>query len=432
MRRRSEGRWLILMVTFVFGAMHIRAQEPAPKKQVILRDQVIAGSPNDFMEVHHIVLSGRNLEIGQALANIAAERFQFKPVASTDRVRTRAERKYLKAHYPILFERMQGVATALGRPFEDDAWEFRWLPYLTGPPGGCSVVYYPPSITDDGNGVVSRNYEYSIGTIDDKWPRRGELAANARPYLIEMHPDRGYSSLALCAYDLLSGVLDGINSEGLTVSVLSDYELKPEFPIEPANEGGVGLDELQMLRMLLDTCANVEEAKEALLLTKQYYSFMPQHYLVADRHGKSFVWEYSLAHNREYIIENPGKALITTNFSLHKHLDANAPPSAEQAKKVCPRYVALANGVAAEKAKWKMSAIKENHKAADITMPAPLAGLFPPVRTLWHALYVPERRTVQVSFYLRDENDPNQPRKSRIVRSPYLEFVLKTPPAGTN
>jgi hypothetical protein len=34
--------------------------------------------------------------------------------------------------------------------------------------------------------------------------------ANARPYLIEMRPDRGDASLARCAYDLLSGVIDGI------------------------------------------------------------------------------------------------------------------------------------------------------------------------------------------------------------------------------
>jgi hypothetical protein len=69
--------------------------------------------------------------------------------------------------------------------------------------------------------------------------------------------------------------------------------------------------------------------------------------------------------------------------------------------------------------------IKENHKAVDITLPGPLFGFLPPVRTLWHALYVPERRAVQVSFYLRDEADPAQPGKVRIVRSNDLEFVLK-------
>ncbi len=34
-----------------------------------------------------------------------------------------------------------------------------------------------------------------------------------------------------------------------------------------------------MPRMLLDTCATVEDAQEALLMTKQYYAFLPQHYL---------------------------------------------------------------------------------------------------------------------------------------------------------
>ena len=48
-----------------------------------------------------------------------------------------------------------------------------------------------------------------------------------------------------------------------------------------------------MLRMLLDTCATVAQAKEALLMTKQYYYAVPVHYLIADRHGEAFVWECS-------------------------------------------------------------------------------------------------------------------------------------------
>ena len=43
-------------------------------------------------------------------------------------------------------------------------------------------------------------------------------------------------------------------------------------------------------------------------------------------------------------------------------------------------------------------------------------------RTLWHALYEPEKRTVQISFYLRD--DATADGRPRIVRSDYLEFAL--------
>jgi hypothetical protein len=229
--------------------------------------------------------------------------------------------------------------------------------------------------------------------------------------------------LALCSYDLLGGVLDGINAEGLTVALLADDEIISKFGREPVPEGAVGLHELQTLRMLLDTCATAEEAKEALLSTKQYYSFVPVHYLIADRHGKAFVWEYSHVRNREYIIENPGKPLVTTNFSLHRHLEGKGPPSAKAAKGVCPRYCALSERIAAEQGKLTLDFIKECHKVADATYA--VAGARPPTRTLWHALYVPERRSVQVNFYLRDESDPQQPGRVRVVRSEYVEFVLR-------
>jgi hypothetical protein len=49
----------------------------------------------------------------------------------------------------------------------------------------------------------------------------------------------------------------------------------------------------------------------------------------------------------------------------------------------------------------------------------------PPIRTLWHALYFPEQRKMQVSFYMGEKPDPSQPAKTQIQRSDYLEFLLK-------
>src|SRR5262249_54936792 len=231
-------------------------------------------------------------------------------------------------------------------------------------------------------------------------------------------------------YDLLSGVLDGINSEGLTVSLLADDELMSKFPMEPAGQDAVGLGVVQMLRLLLDTCADVDEAKQALLLTKQYYEAIPVHYLIADRHGRAFVWEYGHTRNREHIIANPGKPLITTNFSLHRHLEGKGPPSALVAKGVCPRYCALAERLAGQPGKLTVDFIKDSHKGVDMTPPAPKGGEWAPVRTLWHALYFPSERKVQVSFYLRDEADPGRPDQVRVVRSDYHEFRLSSAAAG--
>jgi hypothetical protein len=285
------------------------------------------------------------------------------------------------------------------------------------------VIHLPPGRAADPGGLVSRNYDYSTGTLMGTKPPPGELAATARPYLIEMHPDRGHASLAMYSYDLLGGVLDGMNAEGLTVALLADDELIEKYGFEPAGPGAVGLEALQVLRMLLDTCATADEALEALLMTKQYYSFIPVHYLIADRHGKAFVWEYSQARNREYVVENPGKALVTTNFSLHRRLEKNGPPPAAKAKDVCPRYCALAERLAAATGPLSADAVKEAHKAADATRPAPKGR--PPGRTLWHALYFPGGRKVQVSFYLRDEPDPAAPGNVKVVRSEYVEVALK-------
>jgi hypothetical protein len=292
---------------------------------------------------------------------------------------------------------------------------------------GCSVIHFPPTATADGSSIVSRDYDFTTGTITGKRPGPGEQPCTSRPYVVEMYPDHGYASLAVYSYDLLSGALDGINSEGLTVALLADDELSEKFRMEPAGMDGVGLGVLQVPRLLLDTCATTEEAKEALLLTKQYYEFGQVHYLVADRHGKSFIWEYSQAHNREYIVENPGRPLVTTNFSLHRHLEDGKLPSAKAAEKVCPRYCVLTDKLNGNGGKLTVDFIKETHKLVDAVRPAPKNSPRAPGRTLWHALYFPEQRRMQVSFYLKDEPDATDPAKVQVMRSNYLDFRLQGP-----
>jgi len=396
----------------------IQAQEA-----VVRQDKVVAGGPKDALEIRHLVLQGTNEEIGKALAIVAKERFGVVAEASSDRLRTRVQRRYIEKNYPILFDRMRGVAGVLGKKLDDDQWNVSNLSYLNLK-AGCSVMYFPPETTATKTGIVSRDYDFSTGTITGQKPPPGRIGDTARPYIVEMHPDRGYKSIALYSYDLLSGVLDGINSEGLTVTLMADDELMAKYGFEPAMDTGVGLGVLQMMRLLLDTCATVEEAKEALLTTKQYYEFIPVHYLIADRHGKAFVWEYSQAHNKEYIIENPGKPLVATNFSLHRYLKDGKPPTSEMVKAVCPRYCRLTDCIAGQTDKLTVDFIKETHKKADAHF-TPKGSERAPTRTLWHALYVPENRSLQISFYLRDEPDPDKPGQTRVVRSEYLAFDLK-------
>ena len=55
--------------------------------------------------------------------------------------------------------------------------------------------------------------------------RRQLPPAMSEPYVMEWYPeDGGYASLAVQAFDPLSGTLDGINSAGLAVSIMADEE----------------------------------------------------------------------------------------------------------------------------------------------------------------------------------------------------------------
>jgi hypothetical protein len=412
----------MLAVPFCLNLVVAANAQPPAATDVIREDRVIAGSPKDSIEVRHLVLKGNNEDIGRTLAKLAMERYQVKAEPSRDRLVTGAQRRYIEKHFPLLHERMRGVASAFGHRLEDDAWNHSGLGFMDLR-AGCSVFYLPPKYTARGTGIVSRDYDFTTGSFFGPL-QPGMLHPTARPYLVELHPDRGYSSIAMVAYDLLSGVLDGMNSEGLTVALLADDELMAKYPMEPTGGPAVGLGVLQTSRLLLDTCATVAEAKEALMQTKQYYEFIPVHYLIADRFGNAFVWEFSQAHNKGHIIENPNQPLVTTNFSLHRYLGNNRPPSAEQAKKVCPRYCTLLEQLGGQTGKMSEDFVKAAHSKVDAVRPMMAAAKRPPERTFWHALYYPEERRVQLSYYLRDVATPDLPHKVNIVRSDYLSFEL--------
>jgi hypothetical protein len=144
--------------------------------------------------------------------------------------------------------------------------------------------------------------------------------------------------------------------------------------------------------------------------------------LIADRYGNAFVWEYSESHNKEYVIENPGQPLVMTNFTLHKQVVDGRPPSADKARATCKRYAYLSEKLASGKLDDKT--LRGFHQNVDAQMSQAADPDRPPERTFWHAFYYPEERRVRLSYFLRDEPYPEQPRLVHPVRSDYVEFHL--------
>jgi hypothetical protein len=196
-------------------------------------ERIVAGDDGDGLVVHHLVLRGSTASIARHLGELTRARY--------------------------------GVGAA------SDA---------TPLPGRlrCSAAFTPPRRAPSGHPLVARSFELA-GALGR--PRPGEPPPASRPYVVELHPDEGYASLAVCAFALQGAALDGVNAEGLVAVAALDL----------ASTCRVAA--LQLVRGLLDRCATAAEARDALAAAGAEALAASARWLVADRHGDAFVIEAS-------------------------------------------------------------------------------------------------------------------------------------------
>jgi hypothetical protein len=413
------------------------------------QETTVVDGAQHHMHVRHLVLRGTNYEIGRALGEIAIRRHgrQAEVHLHGDPRFVRARRQYIRQAYPIHWERIRGVAAAFGLDPEDDRFDFSLLmigvdmpqPATASiPPLGCSVVYYPPATTAQGSAYLSRNFDFSIGTIADVLGIPSTEATEPmvrHPYVLELHPtDGGYASIALHAYDLLSGTLDGMNEAGLVVSIMADEEAMGQiYEFHPGPPRAIGLHELQVMRYLLDTCATAAEAQQALLHLNQYYQLVPCHYIVGDRHGNSFVYEHSTGRNVQHIIDGNGRPQAVTNFQLHRHHTRGSMPGDRLTFETNAfwRYARLEERIQQPGARFTEAGMKATNYCVGVAElfrtlegdPAQNSiAAASTARTLWHSLYNVDARTVAFDFYLGDRIPGNATTE---LRSGYHEFSLR-------
>ena len=364
----------------------------------------ITGGPDDFLTVRHLRIDGSQREIGRRLAEAASavHGSAASPRPVDDPAVERVRRRWFAMHHPAQSERIAGVADHFGIDPNDETVALDWLGTYDLP-AGCSVGFYPGDGTKDGHGLLSRNFDFPTATftqIVGLPALAGERPLAADPWLIELHPDDGYASIAIGIMDLMGG-MDGVNEAGLAVALLADNETPDP---EPTGTPRVGLAEQQVVRYLLDTCATVDEAKEALLLAKHYYFFTPCHFVVADRSGRSFVWEHSPRRNREAIVEpdpmSDGR-LVCTNHLLHRWPDPSDLPDDTgpigTAALTYRRWRTLTTATQ-NSAVVDRDHIRDQFAAVRFTAPIQEA------RTFWHAIHDVEDASTEISFYRHDRD----------------------------
>ena len=223
---------------------------------VIVKDEIIIAKENGTqVEWRHIVLKGNNTQIGIALGQIAQSDYGVKSLTRyADPVYGKARLAYMERNYPIMRDRMKGIAMAYGLTPDNASFDTNTLPYDAGSLA-CSMIYFPPETTSNGHAITSRNMEWYLVPMDvylNKAEKETGNRIGSRDFLMEIYPDQGYPTLAIGSSDL-NMVLDGLNSKGLGISALVDDDLDPvlKMPLAGGRDGGIWSTQITRLVLRL-------------------------------------------------------------------------------------------------------------------------------------------------------------------------------------
>jgi predicted choloylglycine hydrolase len=372
--------------------------------------KVVAGSGADAMIVRHVKLSGSYKQIGQQLAALGkrhgAELGEVDPQVLAKR------KAWFRAHYPELAERGEGVASVLGE--KGDPFSVSYNDFVPG----CSCSYYPPDRTTTGHALLSRNYDFSTGTLAQMMGQASDgkhRGFTADPYLLETHPTTGYATLMMVSYDLVAGCIDGMNEHGLGVALLADDQGHGEGRATGAQ---VGLSEIKTPRFFLERCRTVSECVALAPSIPYYFTFIACHYIVGDPSGHSAVIEWEPVSKKLHIVEGGKKPQVVTNHMLSAFPDGMSHPD-DGVGGSFTRYKALRKAIDPRNRMSKAEIIAFHQSVMPKGTGAAMGQAVG--RTLWHGIYDLEARTLDISFYMHDS--PDGPLRQK--RTGYLKFGLR-------
>lgn len=169
--------------------------------------------------------------------------------------------------------------------------------------GGCTTfnVY-----NRDGDHMLARNFDYKDAPCVVVWthPRKGyrSVGVGTGNFMLYGYKHQYPANLKNKKRVLAApyATMDGINEKGLAIAVL-EIKAKPTWQ----KTGRPPIITPVIIRTVLDTCANVDEALEVFQKYDMHDSFFANyHYQIIDASGKSIFLEYI---NNELRILRPGE-----------------------------------------------------------------------------------------------------------------------------
>lgn len=229
----------------------------------------------------------------------------------------------------------------------------------TGPTTNCSIASYKI----EGKQIIGRNFDNP----------------SDRPhYFVKTEMEGVYKMMGHTIYFMYHWSVDGINEKGLSIncaSNLEEYAWREGYPKEPAVFSG------HMARIVMDTCATVEEAIDLIGSVRIWFPNEGLHWIIVDRSGRSIVVEFDLDRNM-VVIDRNGPYELITNTALQK--------GEEYVSEHCWRY---------RTARSKLEEGIEN--TGDMFDIMKTIGLFSSgggTRTLWTSIMENQKNTFEVHY----------------------------------
>jgi hypothetical protein len=216
--------------------------------------------------------------------------------------------------------------------------------------------------------------------------------------------------MLLSSYDLLGGATDGINSEGLAAALMSTADVLHAGSNPATFINGVGINEIQLVRFVLENAATAAEARELLARVPQYTMWVPCHFIIGDRSGDAFVYSRDVSPTKPAIRQgDPSSPLCSTNH-IPGHVVGDG-PWVEESKARLEKLQATSDGLRAHPV--AMSDIQATIRSVEAKAPSG-EGQYASTslaRTLWQGVYDLDERSLLVDFYL-GEDAAGTPRRS--------------------
>ena len=327
-------------------------------------------------------LSGTNRAIGAALADHAARHFGTVPDQAGPTTTARAS--ILAEVAPYILARAEGVrerfpgADRFGLPCLMDGAPAEL-------PAACSVALLPRR-GQRGPWLV-RNFDFGFLSAQDLagGPGTGAPMVSA-PHVLSLSPaDGGYPTLGISVLDIFGGLTDGVNLHGLGVALLQHV-------------GGARLsgppgafNEVELVRLLLETCATADEARAALAGFPRATAWLPCRYLVADAAGHGFVWSEPAEGATVIAFDNRGY-LVATNHDpgSSRRLSEDPSDATRNNLRSSEERLAALSAAGRDAEPWQVAAAAQVLTFDELG--SPVGG------TIWSAVYDLGQRELAVRF----------------------------------